>query len=182
MHVLWLSILLSVFDLLTHWGRGTHKCGSKLTIIGSENSLVGVKPSSEPILEYCWLDPFSYKFQWSLNRNLYILIQWNAFENVAWKMAAILSRTIAVIGISLYDKPHWSPSKSILQIWFSNTFTEKEYIDGLVQDNCNAWDNVHRSVLCCFCVKYLQRRYLIASFNILHKQRNVYLWYLSVQK
>ena len=32
------------------------------------------------------------QLQWNLNRNLYIAIQENSFENIAWKMAAILSR------------------------------------------------------------------------------------------
>ena len=32
------------------------------------------------------------KLQWNLNRNSSIFIQENAFENVVWKMAAILSR------------------------------------------------------------------------------------------
>ena len=32
------------------------------------------------------------KLQWNLNRNLYIFIKENAFENVVWKMAAMLSR------------------------------------------------------------------------------------------
>ena len=32
------------------------------------------------------------KLQWNLNRNSCIFIQENAFENVVWKMAAILSR------------------------------------------------------------------------------------------
>ena len=32
------------------------------------------------------------KLQWNLNRNSYIFIHENAFENVVWKMAAILSR------------------------------------------------------------------------------------------
>ena len=32
------------------------------------------------------------KLQWNLNRNLNIFIKENAFENVVWKMAAILSR------------------------------------------------------------------------------------------
>ena len=32
------------------------------------------------------------KFQWNLNRKLNIFNQDNAFENVAWKMAVILSR------------------------------------------------------------------------------------------
>ena len=41
--------------LLTHWGRVTHICVSKLTTTGSENGcrLVGAKPLSEPMLVYC---------------------------------------------------------------------------------------------------------------------------------
>ena len=42
--------------------------------------LVGAKPLSEPMLEYCKLDPWeqnSIKF----NRNSYIFIEENAFEN-----------------------------------------------------------------------------------------------------
>ena len=36
------------------------------------------------------------KLQWNLNRNSYIFIHENAFENVVWKMAAILSRPQSV--------------------------------------------------------------------------------------
>ena len=50
--------------------------------------LVGDKPLFKPMLEYC----LGKKFQWNRNPNLYIFIQENAFENVVWKMAAILSR------------------------------------------------------------------------------------------
>ena len=32
------------------------------------------------------------KLQWNLNRNSYIFIQENVFENVVWKMATILSQ------------------------------------------------------------------------------------------
>ena len=38
---------------ITHWGRVMQICVSKLTIIGSDNGLVGANPSSEPMLEYC---------------------------------------------------------------------------------------------------------------------------------
>ena len=40
---------------LTHWGRVTHICVSKIVIIGSDMAcrLVGAKPLSEPMLEYC---------------------------------------------------------------------------------------------------------------------------------
>ena len=41
--------------VFTHWGRVTHKCVNKVTIIGSEKAcrLTGTKPLSEPMLEYC---------------------------------------------------------------------------------------------------------------------------------
>ena len=51
--------------------------------------LVGAKPLSEPLLGYSQLDPKD-KIQWNISRNLKIFIQENAFENVIWKMAAIL--------------------------------------------------------------------------------------------
>ena len=63
--------------------------------------LVGAKPLSEPLLEYCELDHWEQKSvkwtignknQWNLNRNSNIFIQENAFENIVWKMTAILSR------------------------------------------------------------------------------------------
>ena len=41
------------------------------------------------------------KLQWNVNRNSYIFIQENPFENVVWKMAAILSRPQCVKGGSL---------------------------------------------------------------------------------
>ena len=46
-------------------------------------------------LKQCWniLNwTLGNKLQWNLNRNLNIFIQENAFENVVWKMATILSR------------------------------------------------------------------------------------------
>ena len=73
---------------LTHWGRVTHICVGKLTIIGSDNGLA-------PTRNQCW-DIVNWnlrnKLQWNLKRNSYIFIQENAFENVVWRMAAILSR------------------------------------------------------------------------------------------
>ena len=68
---------------LTHWGRVTHICVSKITIIGSDN---GLSPGQ------CWNIVIWTKFQWKFYRNSYIFIQENAFENVIWKMADILCR------------------------------------------------------------------------------------------
>ena len=53
--------------------------------------LVGAKQLSEPMLEY-FMWTTRNKLQWDFNRNLYIFVQENAFENVVWKMAAISSR------------------------------------------------------------------------------------------
>ena len=68
---------------LTHWGRVTHKCVSKL----HEPSLVqimvcrldGAKPLSKPVLENCLLHPWN-KLQWNLNRNSYIRMQQIVFK------------------------------------------------------------------------------------------------------
>ena len=62
---------------LTHWGRVTHICVNKLTIIGSDNDLsLGLRKT----------------FRWNFKRNSYIFIQENSFENVVWEVATILSR------------------------------------------------------------------------------------------
>ena len=70
---------------LTHWGRVMYISVSKLTTIGSLSHY----------LNQCWnivnWNPGN-KLQWNLNRNWYIFIQENLFENDVWKMAAILSR------------------------------------------------------------------------------------------
>ena len=44
------------------------------------------------------------KNKWNINRNLYIFIQENAFENVFWKMAAILFRPQCVKVLNAYTK------------------------------------------------------------------------------
>ena len=43
------------FNMLIHWGRAMHICVSKMNTIGWVNALrlVGAKPLSEPMLEYC---------------------------------------------------------------------------------------------------------------------------------
>ena len=48
-------------------------------------SLAGAKPLSEPTLEYIVNWTLANKLQWKYNRNSYICLQENAFENVVWK-------------------------------------------------------------------------------------------------
>ena len=66
----------------------THICVSDLTTIGSDNGL-------SPGLNQCW-NMINWNLrnncQGNFNRNSYIFIQVNTFENVVWKMAAILSQ------------------------------------------------------------------------------------------
>ena len=45
--------------------------------------LVGAKPLSEPMLEYCWLHPGEQTF-----RNFDMLVHENGFESVVCEMAA----------------------------------------------------------------------------------------------
>ena len=79
------------FDL-SHWGR-MHICVTKLTIIGSDNGLRAWSAPSH-YLNKCWNivnSNLRNNLQWTLNRNSYISIQENVFENIVCKMAAILS-------------------------------------------------------------------------------------------
>ena len=71
----------------------TYVCVSKLTIIGSDNGLMPGRHQAN-----IWtnagillIGPLGTNFSGILIENLYIFIQENAFENVVWKMAAILS-------------------------------------------------------------------------------------------
>ena len=78
---------------LTHWGRVTHICVSKLTSIGSDN---GLSPGRRQAI--IWtnarifsIGPLGTNFSENLIEIHIFFIQENAFENVVWKMASILS-------------------------------------------------------------------------------------------
>ena len=53
--------------------------------------LIGAKPLSEPMLDYCQLDPCEH-ISVKSNQNTTIFIEENARENVVCEMAFILSR------------------------------------------------------------------------------------------
>ena len=85
----WLNLRLDICFLM-HWGRVTHICVSKLTIIGSDNGLL-----LSHYLNQCWNvvnSNLRNKLQWNLKRNSCIFIQENAFQNVVCEMASILCR------------------------------------------------------------------------------------------
>ena len=90
----WTTCPLFGLCLLSHWGRVTHICVSKLTIIGSDNDLSPGRRSSH-YLNQCWNIvnwTLRNKLQWNLSRNSNIFFQKNALENVVCVIASISSR------------------------------------------------------------------------------------------
>ena len=81
------------------------------TLVGNKivdhSDVAGASPAgTKPLSQQCW-DIVNLtirnKLQWNFNRNSYIFIQENAFENVVCKMASIISsRTKWVKTASLY--------------------------------------------------------------------------------
>ena len=65
-------------------------------------SLAGTKPLSEPTLVYIVNWTLANKLQWKFNRNSYIYIQENAFENVVWKnqvFMLVYSKSVTMPGL-----------------------------------------------------------------------------------
>ena len=93
---IWFVIELIWTDL-THWGWVTHICVGNLTIIGSDN---GLSPGRRQAITWTnvgllLIGPLESNVS-EILIELYIFIQENLFENVVWKMAAILSRSQCV--------------------------------------------------------------------------------------
>ena len=94
---------------LTHWGRVTHICVGKLTIIGSDNGLLPER--RQDIIwtnaEILLIGPLGTNFSEILNRNSNIFIEENTFENVVCEMLFISSRPpcvkIACSGLMPYS-------------------------------------------------------------------------------
>ena len=82
------------FILLTHWGRVTHICVGKLTIIGSDN---GLSPGRRQAIIWTnagilLIGHLGTNFSVKLIEIETFSLKKNTFENIVWKMAAILSR------------------------------------------------------------------------------------------
>ena len=93
--------MLFIRHILTHWGRVTHICVGDLTIIGSDN---GLTPGQHQSTIWTNAGILLIRTLGNLKRNSYTPIKENAFENVVWKMAAILSRPQCVNWInSMYE-------------------------------------------------------------------------------
>ena len=86
--------------VLTHWGRVTHICGSKLAIISSNN---GLSPGRRQAI--IWTNAGIVLIA-PLETKKNIFIQENEFENVVWEMASMWSRPQCVKSVSTRCKNH----------------------------------------------------------------------------
>ena len=112
--------------VLTHWGRRTHICLSKLTIIGSDN---GLSPGRHQAIIWtnAWIiliRALGTNFSEILGEIHAFLIQENAFENVVCKIATMLSRPQCVKEVSaihkdmvLVDFIDWYPIGYVMSLW-----------------------------------------------------------------
>ena len=81
---------INVVHTLTHWGRVTHICVVKPTIISSDNDLSPIRCQAITWINagILLIGPLGRKFNWNSN----IFIQKNALKNIVCEMASILSR------------------------------------------------------------------------------------------
>ena len=112
-------MVLTVF--LTHWGRETHICVGKLTIIGSDNGLSPGRRKAiiwtNAVILLIW--PLGTKF-----REMLIAIHTFSSKKIylkmsSGKMAAILSRPQCVI--PLYTEFLWSNTNIFCTLFHSST-------------------------------------------------------------
>ena len=114
-----------MLDVLTHWGRVTHICASKLTIIGSDN---GLSPGRHQAIVWTnagilLIGHLGTNFSEILIENSNIFIQENAFENGIWKMQPYcLGEPQCVNGGLVIHKewithPRQMPSKDVHQLF-----------------------------------------------------------------
>ena len=81
--IMFTKIMIVLKTILTHWGRVTHICVSKLTIFGSDNGFIWTNAGM--LLIRIFRTNFSEIFKENFFKE-------NPMENFLWKMAAILSR------------------------------------------------------------------------------------------
>ena len=88
--ILWGVLVTKWYRDLTHWGRVSHICVSKLTIVASYN---GLSPGRRQA--FIWINAgilLTRTLGTNLKRILHIFTQENAFEIVACWMVAMLFR------------------------------------------------------------------------------------------
>ena len=156
-----------MLSVLTHWGRVTHICVSKLTVIGPDN---GLSPGRHQAIIWTsagilLIGPLGTNFNEFFYRNSYIFIQENPFENVVWKMASILCRPQCVKSVSSkYDRSsyayimidhisHWLGTYTKLSLIFECNFEKITDVMMHFRYTQNRSPAVLNSHLCSICVR-----------------------------
>ena len=115
----------TIYHILTHWGRVTPICVSKITIIGSDN---GLSPCRRQAIictnaEILLIRPLATNFSEISIKFIYF----HLLENVVWQMAAMLSQPQCVNSCSMYQT-----AMSLIDVVqtpiFTNTWTTSEYV------------------------------------------------------
>ena len=109
----------------------THICVGNLTIIGSYN---GLSPGRRQAIIWTndgilLFEPLGTNFNEFFYRNSYNFIQENPFENVVWKMAAILSRPQCDISLV---PPVTKPLPAVMMTTFINACMRRNWHDALL--------------------------------------------------
>ena len=130
----YLTQKLWILDQIDFWGRVTHICVSKLTIISSEN---GLSPGHRKVMIYI---PMLEYFNWTLGNklqwNLYIFIQENAFETVVRDLVTILLRPQRVEAVTKWSPNPWRQFQMHFLEWKYINFTEVWDIQYLRDSRC----------------------------------------------
>ena len=108
MHTLWSSlaqirIWILFYPVNSLWPSDAISCQIFWSILVQVNGLAACSvPLLEPILIFCWLDSLGKKIHWNFNQNAIIFTQENAFQNVVYKMMAILFRPQSLMSWYLF--------------------------------------------------------------------------------
>ena len=135
--------------LLIHWGRVTHICVGKLTIIDSDN---GLSPGRRPAITWTnagilLIGPLGTNFS-----EILIGIQIFSFKKIHLKMSSGKWRP-SCLGLSVLIGPGWSLQTIILTILSSK----------LHYNACMMPTNLHSLYQIFFNALYISRRYILRS-------------------
>ena len=147
----------------TNWGwvTHTHICVSKLTVIGSPDHRQAIHYLKQRWNIVNWTR--RNRFHWNVKWNELIFIQENAFENVVWKMAAILSRPQCVnpIQINEYMYPlawchnchRWCITRSI------------RIRDHVFHSNAHCLPK--QCIFSCYCLEHTRAHHILLTYDII---------------
>ena len=120
-------------NILTHWGRETHTCISKLSIIGSDN---GLSPGRRQTIIWTNAGILSIGPIGTILNEILIIIHTFSFKKIHFKMSSGKWRPFC-LGLSVLTYP------STLLDYFKNTILWLKYIHSNIIVKCQLQDGRH---------------------------------------